>query len=563
MALEKLDGLERRVVELEERNRALEEQLEEGRSLGLSRRQLFTLLGGGALFGAASQPAAAESSPWADSDGDGLLETPNYDGIEVATTNTAELSISGWNWVDMVDAGADPTGVEDTSPIITAELTDNTTLVFPDGTYHMGSQIDLEYRKNVSFVGRGDATFKVDSAFSGVSGRMFHSPFDNPATNIVFKNIDYDLTANDVGFGYVGGLFNGLLVEDVDVFGEWDQVSAPSHLFSVYGNDITRPVILRRVRAPDGSVHATELGGTYDDQPVCFFSGGDPDTTLVFKDCVAMGWANNGIYASDHGGRVIVDGGYYVNNDHSQVRVSGQSTIRNVYAAIDPNLPSHDSTYESGRCIWINKETDGQTLVENCHLVVSDNGTQCIRVTDSASGLFVTNTKCVANSGGTPILINAYTGTFANPKTVLDNVSVEGSPTSNNAIVSDRDGVIIRDCYIDLDTQTTGVNGIYIRDGADNSIVRPDIDVPGDGILIADADCRITEPRISASGTEINDSGTRTRVNGVGTESASAETPTAADWDTGDIVDFTDSGDGSGDGVYLLLPDGTWSKMGS
>lgn len=61
----------------------------------------------------------------------------------------------------------------------------------------------------------------------------------------------------------------------------------------------------------------------------------------------------------------------------------------------------------------------------------------------------------------------------------------------------------------------------------------------------------------------IQDGGTRTRINGVGTESANAETPTTADWDTGDVVDFTDSGDGSGDGVYKLLPDDSWSQIGS
>jgi len=59
------------------------------------------------------------------------------------------------------------------------------------------------------------------------------------------------------------------------------------------------------------------------------------------------------------------------------------------------------------------------------------------------------------------------------------------------------------------------------------------------------------------------DNGTRTRVNGVGSESANAETPTAASWTAGDVVDFTDTGDGSGNGVYILLPDGTWSQIGA
>ena len=51
-------------------------------------------------------------------------------------------------------------------------------------------------------------------------------------------------------------------------------------------------------------------------------------------------------------------------------------------------------------------------------------------------------------------------------------------------------------------------------------------------------------------------------VNGVGTETANAETPTAANWKIGDLVEFTDSGDGSGNGRYVLGSNGTtWFKL--
>lgn len=51
-------------------------------------------------------------------------------------------------------------------------------------------------------------------------------------------------------------------------------------------------------------------------------------------------------------------------------------------------------------------------------------------------------------------------------------------------------------------------------------------------------------------------------VNGYGEETANAETPDAANWTTGDIVRFTDSGDGSGTGAYVLRTDGTnWHRL--
>lgn len=86
-------------------------------------------------------------------------------------------------------------------------------------------------------------------------------------------------------------------------------------------------------------------------------------------------------------------------------------------------------------------------------------------------------------------------------------------------------------------------------------------DCRGESVTISSAvsDARLSNNVLNS----VTDNGTRTRINGVGSETANAEEPTAASWDTGNVVDFTDSGDGSGDGVYKLLPDGTWSQIGT
>lgn len=49
--------------------------------------------------------------------------------------------------------------------------------------------------------------------------------------------------------------------------------------------------------------------------------------------------------------------------------------------------------------------------------------------------------------------------------------------------------------------------------------------------------------------------------NGIGVEFANSETPTTSKWDIGIIVEFTDTGDGSGSGLYLLLPSQTWAEL--
>lgn len=54
--------------------------------------------------------------------------------------------------------------------------------------------------------------------------------------------------------------------------------------------------------------------------------------------------------------------------------------------------------------------------------------------------------------------------------------------------------------------------------------------------------------------------GTPRKRNGLGREESAAETPTADDWQVGDVVQFVDTGDGSGDGLYLRVHDG-WERL--
>ena len=87
--------LEQRLDRLEAENEELREKLETVTSeFGLNRRQVLGgLLGGGALLGlGGTQRAAAEASPWEDSDGDGLLET-GHGGIDVGTVQSTPEQI--------------------------------------------------------------------------------------------------------------------------------------------------------------------------------------------------------------------------------------------------------------------------------------------------------------------------------------------------------------------------------------------------------------------------------------------------------------------------------------
>lgn len=81
-----------RIEALERRIQQLEAQVDEPKSEGfsLSRRQTIAgMLGGGALLGIGTQPAAAAT--WSENDSDDLLES-SYDGIDVGTVRTDHVN---------------------------------------------------------------------------------------------------------------------------------------------------------------------------------------------------------------------------------------------------------------------------------------------------------------------------------------------------------------------------------------------------------------------------------------------------------------------------------------
>lgn len=92
-----IKALKQRITELERKY----EEATTNRS-GVTRRQTLGLLGGGALFGVASQPAVgagsgpragnSEGGQWSQTDDDALLELPDHDGVDVQQVETGALN---------------------------------------------------------------------------------------------------------------------------------------------------------------------------------------------------------------------------------------------------------------------------------------------------------------------------------------------------------------------------------------------------------------------------------------------------------------------------------------
>lgn len=113
--------------------------------------------------------------------------------------------------VNMRDAGADPTGKTDVSPIIQRELENDTLLVFPPGRYKMNSQVARRGNRDMGIIGQnavlvhGDVTdihgFEVtDGEFEGKAQHFKIGSGDTPHTGtFVFGGFTVDWRAENTG----------------------------------------------------------------------------------------------------------------------------------------------------------------------------------------------------------------------------------------------------------------------------------------------------------------------------------------------------------------------------
>lgn len=112
------------------------------------------------------------------------------------------------------------------------------------------------------------------------------------------------------------------------------------------------------VSHPDGSPH----GGH--PSPIGFYVRGDNAGEILFKDCYVANFPNNGIYISDHSGRVVVDGCVFRGNLVDNLRMDGNDVARNLLFIMDGGEFGH-----AGRGIRF--RYPGSPTVENVHFITS------------------------------------------------------------------------------------------------------------------------------------------------------------------------------------------------
>ncbi|WP_267642353.1 right-handed parallel beta-helix repeat-containing protein [Haloarchaeobius amylolyticus] len=367
--------------------------------------------------------------------------------------------------VDIVDAGADPTGEEPIDGVL-AEVADDDTLVeFPDGRYKI-NRVDLYDTSNLGLRGVGDDVTLVadedhaeDFWIAGASTR-----------DLLFENFTLDHTGDGVDPSVEFGSHDGLVVRNIVKKGSQDGDNT-AFGFRTYHD--WSETLVENLQLPDGS---KAVG------PVGIWVDGDGTTT--FRDCHVEGYGNNGLYASWSNGPVHVEGGVFKDNDRAQVRLgSAGSYVDGAEVVVDD--PSGDDPCTGVRI----SDGLGPVTISDCDIsMTGGRGTGAVFVAEDGGHMVLEDSRIHV---GPDYTANLSGGTRTSPGVYVDEApdapeldhdivrtSITGGGDYYPAIVGRRDDVNVLDSCIQWD----GPVGIRFHGTTANDVKNTNITVDGPAI---------------------------------------------------------------------------------
>ncbi|MFC6733654.1 hypothetical protein [Haladaptatus sp. DYSN1] len=497
------------------------------------------------------------------------------------------------NRVNMVAAGADPSGEEPIDAVLDREAGDDTVLLFPPGTYKLGDEFALSGTENFSMVGIDGSqatTLKIEGDFAASNMFNFGQSGSVAVSGLTFQGFTIDMRGDGVG----AGVFwihcrDRLRVADVNVVGTRDDTGVPSGR----GEFLMRADITEETGY--GVVEGlTSLDGANDpssgDPPTGIYSGALHNGTITYKDCSVVGYQDNGLYTSAAGksqteSTVIVEGGYFANNDISNIRLGADNTY--VTGARIEMTDDSGMRYGNPRGLWVRR---GNCVVDSCTVVYDEGDSNAIEIASAAETVQMNNVKVEMNTNEPALRVVAddsntavrkfrdcvFAGSgdgsssyqmvkVAAPYTVFENCTVDnaaGRSSNKRAgidLLSGADNCAIVGGWFNTDFWPISVRA--------NDCVVKDVGFAeaGDGSEPISIDGSAANTRIdgnlnSLSG-EVDDGGDRTTVNNVGFN-GSADPASGGEWNgngyEGVMVAWLD---GSGAEKVSVYRSGRWFPL--
>jgi len=385
--------------------------------------------------------------------------------------------------VDIVEAGADNTGNEPIDEVFQEHAEDDTLIEFPDGTY-VANQLILYQLSNFAMVGKGDATlvpgddYEEELWIAGAETR-----------DLTIRNFTLDTTEDGVSPEIDISAYDGLEFRDIVKRGYQDNGGVAIGLRII---DKDGSGLIQNVRAPDGG----ESVGLYIES----------DGPMTVRNCQFEEFCDNGVYASASSAPIRVEGGFFRNNNISQVRLgSPDSVVRDAEMVVDKSVTADDNPVNM-RGVRV-ADGPGPVYVENCDIsMTGGQGNGGIVNAFSGGSMVVRDTRInvgeeyttVGSDGSrTSFGIFVDDATEADPGSrTLENVSITGGGTYRAAMLLRRGDNTMEGLCIDQGGE--GRNGIVFEDSSNNTLADSVIDVPDEEIILRDSS--VKRAGVSTSG---------------------------------------------------------------
>ncbi|UIP01522.1 right-handed parallel beta-helix repeat-containing protein (plasmid) [Halobaculum sp. CBA1158] len=355
-------------------------------------RRLAAVTAAAALAGCGGRGNDPSTTTGRETDTSTVTTTPGS-----TSPTTPEEVASRWGFertVDLVEAGADPTGEEPIDEAFDAAVAPDTLVYLPSGTYRVADGITVGGLDRIGLLG-SDATVVPRE---GNEDNLFSFGWPEPVREALFKGITFDFSAPDTGGRpLLAQASDSLLVEGLVVKGEAD---VNQDLVRVDVTDSDGSGVVRGLRLLDGAIPDYRITGCE--------VGDDNRGDVSFVDCRIDGFPDNGLYANPPEGSVSVLGGRYRNNGVAGVRVevADDAVVRGVHVRCDDaegagenmrgiRLRAGNSVLVEDCLVELLEVTSsdgavtfaselGAATVRNCHLRVDADGVNAVRIKRAA-----------------------------------------------------------------------------------------------------------------------------------------------------------------------------------
>lgn len=400
--------------------------------------------------------------------------TPTEEATRTTERSTPRQLASEWGFddvVDLVDAGADPTGETPIDDVFEDAVGAETLLYLPRGTYRLEGSVSADDASRIGLAGDGATVVPPD----GNDDVLFGFGWSEPIDAAFCRGITFDFTAENTGGRPLLARANdAVLVEDVTVRGEAD---VEQDLVRVDVTGSGGSGMVRRLHLPDGAPGDTKVTGC----EVGDSNRGD----VSFVDCRIDGFPDNGLYANPPDGSVHVIGGRYRNNGIAGVRVEvdDDAIVRGVHVRCDDAAGAGDNMR------GIRLRAGHSVLVEDCVV-------EMLEVTSSDGGITFaselgggTVRNCLIRVDADDVngirIKRAADAESQDGRFVCDSVTITGDASGGGAIqASDRTGLSFRDmCIHQPGADRDGLRADYV----DGEFVDSRVSVTGDAFVLTDS----------------------------------------------------------------------------